>query len=107
MDQAGCLDHQECLQLLIHYEMQTIGKLVDLYKRVVTEGQKKDLKERAEAFNNLFEERLRMESLEAYTVQKLGAEYTELPEEEKYHPMILFLNKVFYVPPISTTKQEI
>ena len=97
--QGDCLDHQECLQLLVDYESQTIRELVDLYKRIATEGRSRDLKQRADAFNNLFEERLRMESLEAYTVEKLGAAYTELPEEEKYHPLILFLNKAFTLPP--------
>ena len=97
--QADGLDHKECLQLLVEYESQTIRNLLDLYKRMVIEGKNQDLQQRIEAYDQLFEGRLRMEELVAYTVEKLGAGYAELPEEEKYHPLILFLSKALTVPP--------
>ena len=97
--QADGLDHKECLQLLVDYESQTIRELLDLYKRMVLQGQSRDFQQRIEAYDQLFDRRLRMEELVAYTVEKLGAAYADLPEEEKYHPLILFLSKAHTVPP--------
>ena len=96
--QGDCFDEKTCLQLLVSYEGQTVRKLFDLFQKMVVQEGCQDLKKRKEAFDSLLEKRLRMESLEAYAVQKLGPRHTELPADEKYHPMILLLNKAF-IPP--------
>ena len=87
------LDHKECLQLLFDYEKESILAFFELYEKMIIQEGNQDFEARRIEFEKLVEERSRMESLEAYTVEKLGAAYNELPEEEKYHPLILFLNK--------------
>ena len=98
-NQTDCLDHKECLQIFCDYETQTIRAFIDLFQKMVIDEGCLDLKKREEAFNKLFEERVRDETLLAYTVEKLGAAYAELPEEEKYHPLILFLKTALISPP--------
>ena len=97
-NQADALDHKECLQLYLDYEISSLHAYTDLYAKIVVEGRSRDLKVRAKEFNNLLEERVRMQPLIDYTVQKLGQRYAELPEDEKYHPMILFFKKALIAP---------
>ena len=97
-DQGDGLDHKECLQLLIDYEADIIRDYFQLYRRILIDNGIGDLERRKKEVKRIFRERLRMESLEAYTVEKHGARYAELPEEEKYHPLLIFLSKALTPP---------
>ena len=80
---------------MFDYEAQTFRELYALFEKMVIQEGCKDVKKREEEYNRLYKQRLRMESLEAYAAEKLGAAYNELPEDEKYHPLMLFLSKVW------------
>ena len=96
---AECFDHKECFQLLVKYEEDSIRAYYKLHQELILEGEpNRDPKKVPKAFRRLFEERVKMESLEAYAIEKLGAAYAEVPEDEKYHPLILFLSKALTPP---------
>ena len=106
--QADALDHKECLQLLVDYEIESLEAYADLFHRFVFLEGNRDLNARTEEFNKIFEERLKMQRLIDYSVEKLGERYSELPESERYHPLFLFLNKAL-IPPQNAgyTKMDI
>ena len=97
--QADGLDHKECFQLLLDYQAETIHVFATLFQRMVIEDGFDNFEKRDKAFSRLFEQRHRMEPLHSYAVEKLGAHHTELPEDEKYDPLILFLAKAINPPP--------
>ena len=93
-DQTEGLNHKECLQCLLDYEADTIISYLNLYQTMVSRDRNPDLDRRIEAFVSIMEPRMRMEALKSFATQKLrtGGRYFELPEEERYDPLILFLS---------------
>ena len=97
---AERLDHKECLQRLLDYEAETIQACIELYKKIVIVGGMSDLQKRGEELKKLLEMRFRMDSLERYTLEKLGPAYAEIQEEQRYHPLVLFLSKALTPPQV-------
>ena len=82
------LDHKECLNLLLEYELDSLKRYIEFFSSLLHNGGFKDKQKIIQDFQKLFDERTRMEPLEAYARSHLGDEYGG---ELKYHPLILFL----------------
>ena len=96
-DQAVYLEHRECLEMLVNYELKSSQAYLELLERLDAEGVTGHA--RTQAFFDLVQKRLKMEILSTYSALKLGDDYAGLSDDDKYHPLLLFLHKALSPPP--------